>query len=96
MLKHAKFWSKDEGQDILVRDKPVALLLCLLKGDQNNYPSQLAKDAECTYSHTVHLLQKFEKYKLVVFEKQGRLKLVALTKKGRKIAELLKDLDREF
>lgn len=90
-----KFWKKDKSEDVFIRDKPVALLLCLLKA-QNNYPSQLAKDAQCTYSHTVHLLQKFEKQKLVNFEKQGRLKLVHLTKKGEKIAELFKDINRAF
>jgi len=90
-----KFWKKEENECIFIREKPVALLLCLLK-IQNNYPSQLAKDAQCTYSHTVHLLQKFEKQKLVSFEKQGRLKLVRLTKKGEKIAELFKELERAF
>tara|TARA_Y100000310_G_scaffold282785_1_gene304264 strand:+ start:2293 stop:2577 length:285 start_codon:yes stop_codon:yes gene_type:complete len=90
-----KFWKKADGEEIFVREKPVALLLCLLKA-QNNYPSQLAKDAQCTYSHTVHLLQKFEKQKLVSFEKQGRLKLVHLTKKGEKVAELFKALERAF
>ena len=47
----------------------------------------LAKDSKCTYSHTVHLLQRMEKAELVHFEKQGRLKLVALTKKGEEVAD---------
>lgn len=90
-----KIWKNNEGEDIFMRDKPVALLLCLLKG-KDNYPSQLAKDARCTYSHTVHLLQKFEIQGLVSFEKQGRLKLVCLTKKGERIAELFRDVERQF
>lgn len=94
-MRKFKFWKKDSGEKIFIREKPVALLLCLLK-DQDNYPSQLAKDAECTYSHTVHLLQKFEKKKLVTFEKKGRLKLVHLTKKGKNIADLFKDLRKAF
>jgi DNA-binding MarR family transcriptional regulator len=91
-----KFWKKSEGADTFLREKPVALLMCLTRNEKHNYPSQLAKDAGCTYSHTVHLLQKFELIKLVTFEKDGRLKLVHLTKKGEKIAELFKDLERAF
>lgn len=90
-----KVIKKSVAEDTFLRDKPVALLLCLLKG-KDNYPSQLAKDARCTYSHTVHLLQKFEKEGLVSFEKQGRLKLVGLSKKGEKIAELFRDIERQF
>jgi len=91
-----RFWKKTAEAELFLREKPVALLMCLTHNERHNYPSQLAKDAQCTYSHTVHLLQKFEKYKLVTFEKQGRLKLVTLTKKGEKIAELFKDLERAF
>jgi len=90
-----KFWKKSGGQEIFLRDRPVALLQCLLK-EKDNYPSQLAKDAQCTYSHTVHLLQKFEKQGLVNFQKKGRLKLVNLTKKGAKVAELFRELERNF
>lgn len=91
-----KFLKKKAEAELFLREKPVALIMCLTRGGNNNYPSQLAKDAQCTYSHTVHLLQKFEKHKFVTFEKQGRLKLVSLTKKGEKIAELFKDLERTF
>ena len=84
---------KLKGSKIFMRDKPIELLLCLTRGNlKEKYPSMLAKDSRCTYSHTVHLLQRMEKSELVSFEKQGRLKLVTLTKKGAEIAELFDSL----
>ena len=78
------------GFKIFLREKPIELLLCLTRGVKEKYPSMLAKDSKCTYSHTVHLLQRMEKADLVKFEKKGRLKLVVLTKKGLDIADRFK------
>jgi len=78
-----------------VREKPIELLLCLTRGNtKEKYPSMLAKDSKCTYSHTVHLLQRMEKAELVKFEKQGRLKLVTLTKRGEDVASLFDSLGK--
>ena len=78
-----------KGSKIFLREKPIELLLCLTRGNvAEKYPSMLAKDSKCTYSHTVHLLQRMEKAELVKFEKQGRLKLVTLTKRGEDVAGL--------
>ena len=82
-----------KGSKIFLREKPIELLLCLTRGNQaEKYPSMLAKDSKCTYSHTVHLLQRMEKSEIVNFEKKGRLKLVALTKRGEEIADLFNAL----
>jgi len=56
------------------------------------YASRIAKDVDCTYSHTVRIIQIFEKSGLLIFEKTGRTKTIQLTKKGRKIAENLNRL----
>jgi DNA-binding MarR family transcriptional regulator len=84
------------GAKIFLREKPIELLLCLTKGVREKYPSMLAKESKCTYSHTVHLLQKMEKIELVKFEKKGRLKLVALTPKGQSVADLFESLNSSF
>ena len=69
MQNFLKKWEKDENlKGPFLREKPVDILLCLMNV-QENYPSKLAKDTKCTYSHTVHLLQKIEKMGLVEFEK---------------------------
>jgi len=84
-----------KGSKIFLREKPIELLLCLTRGNtKEKYPSLLAKDSKCTYSHTVHLLQRMEKSELVNFEKQGRLKLVTLTKRGEDVASLFDSLGR--
>jgi len=86
---------KVKGSNIFLRGKPIELLMCLTRGNaKEKYPSMLAKDSRCTYSHTVHLLQKMEKADLVKFEKQGRLKLVALTKRGQDVADLFDSITK--
>ena len=88
---------KLKGSRVFLRDKPIELLLCLTRGNlKEKYPSMLAKDSKCTYSHTALLVQRMEKADLVRFEKQGRLKFVTLTKKGEEIANLFDLLAKSF
>ena len=63
------------------------ILVTLRASNRNRYGSVLAKEVDCTYSHAVKILQEMEKAKLVSFEKQGRIKTIALTETGNKIAE---------
>lgn len=56
------------------------------------YASVLAKQVDCTYSHVVKILQEMERAGLVMFKKQGRLKLLELTKKGREIATSIEEI----
>ena len=73
--------------NVFFREKP-AMMLVVLKNSKNEiYASSLAKNIDCTYSHVVKILQEMEKAGLVNFEKDGRLKLLTLTKKGEQIAE---------
>lgn len=90
------WWKRKKSSKLFLRTKPVDLLLCLQNISESLYPSMLAKEADCTYSHTVHLLQKMEAMKLVKFEKKGRLKLVHLTDKGKKAVKLFKELLKEL
>ena len=64
------------------------MMLVELKNAKSEvYASALAKQIDCTYSHVVKILQQMEKEGLINFDKQGRLKLLTLTKKGGEIAE---------
>jgi DNA-binding MarR family transcriptional regulator len=76
-----------EVLDIFFREKPAMMLIHLKNAKDSTYASSLAKQVDCTYSHVVKILQKMQDLGLVLFEKQGRLKLLKLTKKGREIAE---------
>lgn len=72
---------------VFFREKPAQMLIKLRNQKSGVYASSLAKSVDCTYSHVVKILQQMEKAKLVNFEKQGRLKLLALTKSGQEVAD---------
>ncbi len=73
--------------EVFFRKKPAMILVALRKRVRNKYGSVLAKEVDCTYSHTVKILQEMEKAELVSFEKQGRIKTISLTENGVKVAE---------
>jgi len=73
--------------NVFFREKPAMMLIALKNAKGEIYASSLAKQIDCTYSHVVKILQELEKENLINFNKQGRLKLLQLTKKGNEIAE---------
>ena len=73
--------------NVFFREKPAMMLVELKNAKNEVYASSLAKQTDCTYSHVVKILQEMEKAGLVNFEKQGRLKLLTLTKMGQEVAE---------
>jgi predicted transcriptional regulator len=73
--------------EVFFRKKPAMILVALKKNLRNRYGSVLAKEVDCTYSHTVKILQEMEKSGLVGFEKQGRIKVIELTDTGNKVAD---------
>lgn len=78
---------KEKIFNVFFREKPAMMLVTLKNSKGTMYASSLAKQIDCTYSHVVKILQEMEKYGLINFEKQGRLKLLTLTKKGSEIAD---------
>jgi len=75
--------------NVFFREKPAMMLVTLLNKNNNIYASNLAKVVDCTYSHVVKILQEMQKAGLVTFEKQGRLKVLTLTKKGQEVASYI-------
>lgn len=72
--------------NVFFREKPAMMLVKLYTAKGEIYASSLAKMIDCTYSHVVKILQEMEKSGLINFDKQGRLKLLTLTKKGNDVA----------
>lgn len=72
--------------DVFFREKPAMMLVELKNASSQVYASVLAKQIDCTYSHVVKILQEMQKAELINFKKEGRLKLLELTKKGRDVA----------
>lgn len=75
--------------NVFFREKPAMMLVTLKNSKTEIYASSLAKITDCTYSHVVKILQEMEKSGLVTFEKDGRLKLLTLTKKGEQVADYI-------
>ena len=73
--------------NVFFREKPAMMLVHLLTKEGDTYASSLAKVVDCTYSHVVKILQEMQKSELVEFKKQGRLKILSLTKKGEEVAK---------
>lgn len=75
-----------ELEDLFLRKKPARLLI-YIKKENKPYASTLAKRIDCTYAHTVKLLQKMQNLGLVNFNKDGRIKFVELTDNGSELAD---------
>ncbi|MBI2547033.1 MAG: hypothetical protein HYW23_01145 [Candidatus Aenigmarchaeota archaeon] len=73
------------GPKMFFRIKPVKMLTALKVGPK--YATIIAKETDCTYSHTVKILDLFNDYGLVDFEKKGRIKIVKLTEFGDEVAK---------
>ena len=75
--------------NILLKGKQAGILLALRDTNQSWYVSSLAKAAGTTYVHACNFINVCEDLNLVNCEKHGKLKVVKLTDKGTKVAEML-------
>jgi predicted transcriptional regulator len=82
-------------EELFLRKKPVRLLMNIKLGN-TKYVSILAKETDCTYSHTVKLLSLFKNLSLVEFEKSGRIKYIRLTQDGIDLANDFESVLRKF
>ena len=81
--------------NLFMHAKPVKMLVSL-KSESIKYATQVSKTVDCTYSHTVKVLDQFKKLGLVEFEKKGRIKIVKLTDSGLDIAHDFEGIRRKF
>jgi DNA-binding MarR family transcriptional regulator len=93
--------TKAEMEELFLRKKPVHLLICIKAlnvpgAPQQKYISLLSKETDCTYSHTVKLLESFRRLGLVEFEKLGRVKYIQLTKEGEELAHRFDEVLKLF
>jgi len=75
-----------ELEALFLHRKP-ARMLVYIKQEKYPYASTLAKKIDATYAHTVKLLGKMHNFGLVKFDKEGRVKFVELTERGRDLAD---------
>lgn len=86
---------KNFFETLFLHPKPVKMLTSL-KNEDIKYATQVSKVVDCTYSHTVKVLEMFRKLGLVVFEKKGRIKIVRLTEEGLDVAHDFEGIRRKF
>lgn len=79
-------------EDIFLHIKPAKIMVGLGRGRDTKYASVLSKEADCTYSHTVKILDQFKEHGLIEFKKEGRKKLIELTDEGEELAERMGEL----
>lgn len=85
---------KSDMFNAIFREKPAMMLVKLKNCEGEMYASSLAKSVDCTYSHVVKILQEMQKAGLISFDKQGRLKLLTLTRKGMDVATRIDEIKR--
>ncbi len=79
--------SKSTSLALFFKEKPTKVLLTIFESKHALYASSLAKKIRYTYTYINEVLHAMEQSGIIVFEKHGRLKLLVLTQKGKKIAE---------
>jgi predicted transcriptional regulator len=82
--------------NLFLRDKPAKILLALKSAKTPVYATILSKESNCTYSHTVKILNTLESLGIVKLEKKGRIKGVQLTSDGWDIAHNLEAMSKKF
>jgi len=83
-------------EDLFLREKPARIMLGLKTTKNPTYVTVLSKEADCTYSHTIKILNTFKKLGIVKFEKKGRIKKVILTDDGWDIAHNLEAMIKKL
>jgi predicted transcriptional regulator len=86
---------KNVFEILFLHPKPVKMLTSL-KNEEVRYATQVSKVVDCTYSHTVKVLEIFRRLGLVEFEKKGRVKLIKLTDSGIDVAHDFEGIRRKF
>lgn len=67
--------------------------IILAISDRVNYVSAIYKKTDSTFSCVVRIIQRLEKEGFVVSEKIGRKKFIELTDKGKRLQELLREIN---
>ena len=76
---------------LFLKETPTNLILTISKYEEL-YLSQLIKEAKVAYSHSYYILDTLEKLKIIETKKIDNVKIIKLTEKGKKIANLLNEL----
>jgi len=77
---------------LIVRPKPCAVLITLRDAETTWHLSKIAKASDTTYVYVTKLIYKMEEEGIVIVESKGKKRIVRLTEKGKRIADLAYEL----
>jgi hypothetical protein len=78
--------------DPFLRDIPSNLLILLLDSEEENYCLSLSKKLKCSNLHLSKILKHMRKNNLIYLNKNGRISLINLTKKGVYVPNIIKNM----
>ncbi len=79
--------------NILLRQKHTRIILALKDTSQDWYMSTLAKASGTTYVHVCNFLAMCDAAGITTNEKHGKIKIIKLTEKGLRLAELITSIN---
>jgi predicted transcriptional regulator len=79
--------------NIILKQKQTKILLALKDASQSWYISSLAKASGTTYVHACNFLVACEALGIVSSEKHGKMKMIKLTERGLKIADMITSIN---
>lgn len=86
----------DSMDNLIFKYKHARILLALRDKSQSWYIASLAKAAGATYVHTCNFVDSCEKIGFVASEKHGKEKMLKLTEKGSRIADMVAGIYNEL
>lgn len=81
---------------LILRDKPSKIFIALKDPNTQWYLSKIAKNTGTTYMFVTHLISNLQKSGFVTLETKGKKRMIKLTEKGEKVANLLEEIKKQF
>ncbi|MEM3227666.1 MAG: hypothetical protein QXR58_00920 [Candidatus Micrarchaeaceae archaeon] len=78
-----------DADNLLFKDKQVGILLTLRDSTRDWSLAELARSTGTTYAHACNFIMACERTGIAVSEKHGKIKIIRLSEKGKRVADSL-------
>ncbi len=82
--------------NLIFKYKHAKILIALRDNSQSWYLASLAKAAGATYVHTCNFVESCEQIGFITSEKHGKEKIIKLTERGSKVADMVASIYSEL
>lgn len=83
-------------KEFFLNEKPVMTLVTIRRSSDDIYCSVISSEIDTTYAHSVKIISTLEEEGFIKSTKRGRKKVLELTEKGEKYADIFNDLITNF